>query len=164
MVYIDILNYSVCPQNSLVIRVYIMYISHPGRTLWLSQYILYISHPGRTLWLSEHILFFVVSARQPGDFLLQRLSFIGQCTVQYIAVLRSQSRSRSRWSQNYWRPGAGAEIIFLINISYSQFGGCQDEEKRSLRHIYYTTCYSAVLSGNIWQELELEPESEPDPK
>ena len=31
---------------------------------------------------------------------------------------------RSRWSQNYLRPGAGAEIIFLLNIYCIQFGGC----------------------------------------
>ena len=38
------------------------------------------------------------------------------------------------------RPVAGAEIIFLINLYCSQFGG-----------------YITVLSGNIWQELEPEP-------
>ena len=31
--------------------------------------------------------------------------------------------------------GAGAEIILLINIYCSQFGGCKDEEKPSLRLI-----------------------------
>ena len=42
----------------------------------------------------------------------------------FISVLQS------RWSQNYLRPGAraraiaGVEIIFLINIFCSQFGGC----------------------------------------
>ena len=35
-----------------------------------------------------------------------------------IPVLRSRSRSRSRswWSRNYLRPGAGAEIIFEVDI------------------------------------------------
>ena len=31
---------------------------------------------------------------------------------------------RRRWSRNYLRPGAGAEIIFLINVYCRQFGGC----------------------------------------
>ena len=46
------------------------------------------------------------------------------------SVLRSRSR-------NYLRSGAGtgAEIIFLINISCSQFG----EEKPPLRHMSYDT-------------------------
>ena len=39
---------------------------------------------------------------------------------KYIPVLRS----RSRWSRNSLRPGAGAEMIFLINIYRIQFGGC----------------------------------------
>ena len=58
-----------------------------------------------------------------------------------IPVLRSRSRSRSRswWSRNYLRPGAGAEIVFLINIYCSQFGGCWDEEKTPSRHISYGT-------------------------
>ena len=41
---------------------------------------------------------------------------------QYKAGLWSQSRSR--WSRNYLRPEARTEIIFLINIYCSQFGGC----------------------------------------
>ena len=44
----------------------------------------------------------------------------------FFAVLRS--RSRSRWSRNYLRPGAvtgaGAEMIFLIKMYCSQFGEC----------------------------------------
>ena len=44
-------------------------------------------------------------------------------------------RSRSRWIRNYLRPGAGAEIKFLVNIFYSQFGGCYDENK--LISIFY---------------------------
>ena len=48
---------------------------------------------------------------------------------------------------------------FLTNISYRQFGGCQDEEKPPLRHIsYITTVIVQFLSGNIWHELGLEPE------
>ena len=59
---------------------------------------------------------------------------------------------------NYLRPGAGAELIFLINIYCSQFGGCQDEEKPPLRQIYYgtTTVIVQFLRGNIWPELEPE--------
>ena len=71
--------------------------------------------------------------------------------IANITVLRS----RSRWSRNYLRPGAGAGIIFLINISCSQFGGCLDVENPTF--LWYH-CYSTVISGNIWQELELEPE------
>ena len=54
------------------------------------------------------------------------------------AVLRS--RSRSRWSRNYLRPGAGAEMIFLINIYCSQFGRCKDEENI----ISNISCYRGV--------------------
>ena len=54
---------------------------------------------------------------------------------QLLSVLRS----RSRWSRNYLRPGAGAEIIHLINISYSQFGGYYDKKKPPLRQISYST-------------------------
>ena len=43
----------------------------------------------------------------------------------------------------------------------NQFRGCWDEEKPPLRHISYSTTIivpaCTVLSGNIWQELELEP-------
>ena len=38
---------------------------------------------------------------------------------RYVAVLRS----RSHWSRNYSTSGAGAEMIFLINIFCSQFWG-----------------------------------------
>ena len=50
-----------------------------------------------------------------------------QTNPYIIAVLRS----RSRRSQNYLGPGAGAgdEIKFLINIFCSQFGECYDEDK-----------------------------------
>ena len=37
-----------------------------------------------------------------------------------FTVLQSRSQSRSLWSRNYLRPGAGAEI----NMYCSQFGGC----------------------------------------
>ena len=71
-------------------------------------------------------------------------------------------RSRSRWSLNYLRPGAGAgagaEIIFLIIISYSQIGGCYDEEKPPLRHLSFSTVlllYCVVqievtINGRSW--------------
>ena len=40
------------------------------------------------------------------------------------------------------RPGAGAEIISIINIFCSQFGGCEDEETLNSTSIsmvqYYT--------------------------
>ena len=52
---------------------------------------------------------------------------------RYSTNCLSELRSRSRWSRNYLRPGAEAEIIFLINIYISQFRGCQDEEKLILR-------------------------------
>ena len=38
-----------------------------------------------------------------------------------VPTVVAELRSRSRWSRNYLRPGAGAEIIFLINIYCSQF-------------------------------------------
>ena len=47
-------------------------------------------------------------------------------------------RSQTRWSQYYSRPGAGAEIICLINI-YCRGG--KDEEKPPLRHISYGTTF-----------------------
>ena len=49
-------------------------------------------------------------------------------------MIQTVLRSRSRWSQNYLRSGAGAEIIFLINIYSSQFGGYLDEVGR-LAHV-----------------------------
>ena len=55
------------------------------------------------------------------------------CYIQSVPVLRS----RSRWSRIYLKPGAGANIIFLINIYCSQFEGCQDEEKPPMSHISY---------------------------
>ena len=45
------------------------------------------------------------------------------------------------------RPGAGAEIVFLINIYCSQFGGCWDEEKTPLRHISYGTTEKSKKSS-----------------
>ena len=50
--------------------------------------------------------------------------------------------------------GAGAEMIFLINIYSSQFGGCKDEET----YFIWYYCYSTLLRCNIWQDLELAPE------
>ena len=55
-----------------------------------------------------------------------------------MAMAREEKKTllavfRSRWSRSYLRPGAGAEIIFIMNtgtgIYYRQFGGCQDEGK-----------------------------------
>ena len=45
------------------------------------------------------------------------------CLNAYFEMHQSVLRSRSRWNRNYLRPGAGAEIVFLINIYFSQFGG-----------------------------------------
>ena len=50
-----------------------------------------------------------------------------------LYLVFSVLRSRSRWSRNYLRSGAGgggAEIIFLINVYCGQFGGCWDKEKQ----------------------------------
>ena len=55
-----------------------------------------------------------------------------------LSVLRSLSQSL--WSRNYLRPGAGAEMIFLINIYCSQFGRCMDEENI----ISNISCYRGV--------------------
>ena len=60
-------------------------------------------------------------------------------------------RSRNRWSRNDLRPEAGAEIIFLINIYFSQFGGWYDEEKPPLRHT--ATVFLMVLQLEQWQYL-----------
>ena len=69
----------------------------------------------------------VISAWIPGAFIRCTQQICQNKKFNKITFLRfkknSVLRSRSR-SQNYLRPGAGAEIIFLINISYSQFGGC----------------------------------------
>ena len=46
------------------------------------------------------------------------------CAPKIVNCNVSVLWSRSRWSQTYLRPGAGAKIIFLINIFCSQFGGC----------------------------------------
>ena len=46
-------------------------------------------------------------------------------TLLACCIVNSVLRSRSLWSRNYLRPGAGAGagIIFLINIYYSKFDG-----------------------------------------
>ena len=57
--------------------------------------------------------------------------FFGSSIWQILAVLRS------RWSRYILSPGAGAEIILIINIFCNQFGGW---------YYYYRT----VLSGIMW--------------
>ena len=43
---------------------------------------------------------------------------------------------RSRWSRYYLRPGAGAKIIFLINIYCSQFNQANTVKKSFYNHIF----------------------------
>ena len=39
--------------------------------------------------------------------------------IQIQGLKKAALRSRSRWSRNYLRPGAGVDIIFLINIVFT---------------------------------------------
>ena len=50
---------------------------------------------------------------------------VSYAPAHYLSLALSRIKfpvSRSLWSRNYLRSGAGAEIIFLINIYCSQFG------------------------------------------
>ena len=70
------------------------------------------------------------------------------------------------------RPGAGAEIICLINIYWSQFGGCQDEEQpvstsfgmALLVQISFKWQYMAGASAGAGVEIRAKVETESEPK
>ena len=55
-------------------------------------------------------------------------------------MLLGSVAEREPWSRNYLRPGAGAEIIFLINIFYPQFGLDAGMKKNLLKDyfVWYT--------------------------
>ena len=87
-----------------------------------------------------------------------------------IVTEKTVLRSRSRWSRNYLRPGAGAwaQIIFLLNIFLVSF-----EDARMKKNLHWDIFLMVPVSillflyslrGNIWQELEPEPKPEPKPE
>ena len=51
------------------------------------------------------------------------------------------------------RPGAGAEIIFVINIFCSQFGVCQDEEKQISASIMQCSTTFILQNSFKWQYI-----------
>ena len=77
-----------------------------------------------------------------------------------ILSFHSVLRSRSRWSRNYLRPGAGAEITgtlkkYLLQSVWRMLGWRKTNFYLHWYGRYY--CYRTVLSGNIWQYLDPEP-------
>ena len=89
------------------------------------------------------------------NVLSQMLNSLRKHTVCFGPVLRSR---------NYLRTGARAKVIFFnkIGIYCSQFGLEDDRMKKNLHLdiflILLLLPYSTALSGNLWQELDLEPE------